>query len=137
MFTGIVTTVAIACIISSPALCFKEGVHVNGPHLYPEMTQITEMARTTAPPLNDDVIWITSANDSRHQTGSLHYKDRAFDIRIYNITGDVHYEAELWAERLALALGIGYDVVKEADHIHVEYDPAPASTEHLEEEWTR
>lgn len=112
-----------ACMVSTPDLCFKEGVRINGPHLYPEMTQITEMARITAPTLDDGIIWITSANDSRHGDASLHYKDRAFDIRIYNITGKVHYEAELWAERLGLALGQEYDVVKEKDHIHVEWDP--------------
>ena len=123
MLAGLVITAGIACVVGVPDLCFKEGVYVNGPHLYPEMTQITEMARITAPPLNDGIIWITSANDSRHKNGSLHYSNRAFDIRIYNITGNVHYEAGLWAERLALALGAGYDVIKERDHIHIEYDP--------------
>ena len=122
MIVEIITTLGIACMVSTPDLCFKEGVRINGPHLYPEMTQITEMARITAPPTDDGKIWITSANDSRHGDTSLHYKDRAFDIRIYNITGKVHYEAELWAERLALALGSGYDVVKEKDHIHVEFE---------------
>ena len=123
MIVEIITTLGIACMVATPNLCFKEGVRINGPHLYPEMTQITEMARITAPTLDDGTIWITSANDSRHGDYSLHYKDRAFDIRIYNITGQVHYEAELWVERLALALGDEYDVVKEKDHIHVEFDP--------------
>ena len=123
MIVEIITTLGLACMVSTPNLCFKEGVRINGPHLYPEMTQITEMARITAPPLDDGTIWITSANDSRHGDASLHYKDRAFDIRIYNITGRVHHEAELWAQRLAKALGDGYDVVKEKDHIHVEFDP--------------
>lgn len=123
MIATIITTLGIACMVSTPNLCFKEGVRINGPHLYPEMTQITEMARITAPPTDDGKIWITSANDSRHGDDSLHYKNRAFDLRIYNITGLVQFEAELWAERLALALGEDYDVVKEKDHIHIEWDP--------------
>ena len=123
MIVEIITTLGIACMVSMPNLCFKEGVRINGPHLYPEMTQITEAARTTAPETDDGKVWITSANDSKHGELSLHYKNRAFDIRIYNITGKVHFEAELWAARLALALGEEYDVVKEKDHIHIEWDP--------------
>jgi len=123
MIAEIIATLGMACMVSTPSLCFKDGVRINGPHLYPEMTQITEAARTTAPPTDDGKVWITSANDSRHGDESLHYKDRAFDIRIYNITGKVHYEAKLWALRLALVLGEAYDVVKEKDHIHIEFDP--------------
>ena len=125
MIVEIITTLGMACMVSVslPNLCLKEGVRINGPHLYPEMTHITEVARITAPPTDDGKVWITSANDSRHGDDSLHYQNRAFDIRIYNITGKVQVEAELWAERLALALGDEYDVVKEKDHIHVEFDP--------------
>ena len=123
MIVEIITTLGIACMVSAPDLCFKDGVHINGSHLYPEMTKITEMARITAPTTDDGKVWITSANDSQHGDASLHYKDKAFDLRISNITGQVHYEAELWAERLALALGPEYDVVLEKNHIHVEFQP--------------
>lgn len=123
MISTIIITLGMSCMVSTPNLCLKEGVHINGPHLYPEMTQITEMARITAPMTDDGKVWVTSANDSKHKDASLHYKNRAFDIRIYNITGQVQFEAELWAERLALALGDDYDVVKEKDHIHVEFQP--------------
>lgn len=124
MIVEIITTLGMACMVTMPNLCLKEGVRINGPHLYPEMTQITEMARITAPTTDDGKVWVTSANDSKHKDDSLHYQNLAFDIRIYNITGQVQFEAELWAERLALALGEAYDVVKEKDHIHVEFDPA-------------
>lgn len=123
MIVEIITTLGMACMVSTPNLCLKEGVRLNGPHLYPEMTQITETARKTAPPTDDGKVWITSANDSKHGDASLHYKNLAFDIRIYNITGKVHHEAELWAERLAVALGPEYDVVLEKDHLHIEFDP--------------
>ena len=109
--------------MSIPNLCLKNGVHINGAHFYPEVVNIINVARETAPMLVRETVWITSANDSKHMEGSLHYKNQAFDIRIYNIIGDVHVEAVKWAERMALALGEDYDVVKEKDHIHAEFDP--------------
>lgn len=104
-------------------LFIKNGVRINGAHFYPEMVKILDVARETAPYMSDTAVWITSANDSKHMDTSLHYKNRAFDIRIFNITGDVHLEAALWASRMREALGNDYDVIKEKDHIHVEYDP--------------
>lgn len=106
-----------------PNLCLKEGVGSNGPQFCPEMVRVIQVARETAPPLEDRTVWITSANDGHHMDDSLHYKDRGLDIRIKNIIGDVKREAHLWAERMQVALGDDYDVVKEKDHIHIEFDP--------------
>lgn len=71
-------------------------------------------------------ITITSANDSVHGENSLHYKDRAWDIRTKDLSVDK-------ADRLLFELkgrlkAHGFDVVdergkKEGPHIHVEYDP--------------
>lgn len=109
--------------MATPNLCLKNGVIINGAHFYPEIVKIVEAARETAPSLEKETVWITSANDSLHMDRSLHYKNRAFDIRIYNIVNDVDSEAVSWAERMQKALGNNYDVVKEKDHIHVEFDP--------------
>ena len=106
-----------------PKLFLKDNVHVNGAHFYPEMVRIIDVARATAPQTVDAAIWITSANDGQHMDGSLHYKNRAFDIRIKNLIGDVHSTARLWAAKISLALGLDYDVILEEDHIHVEFDP--------------
>jgi hypothetical protein len=119
-------------------LFLKDGVKINGAHFYPEMVKILDVARDTAPPTTDGAVWITSANDSKHKTGSLHYKNRAFDIRIVNIVGDavgfgfeldraatIAAEATAWSNRMALLLGPDYDVLMEGDHIHAEYDPKP------------
>lgn len=87
----------------------------------------------TAPPLIGDQLWITSANDSKHGPNSLHYRDRALDVRCFGIRpGGIRLglsaqsqerEARAWRDRLAAALGDAFDVVCELDHIHLEYDP--------------
>jgi len=109
-----------------PRLVLKNGVRINGAHFYPEMTRITEALRITAPPTDDLCVWITSAADGKHMAKSLHYVNRAFDVRIRNIVGDIDAEAALWCERLRSTLGKDYDVVLEGDHIHIEFDPKEA-----------
>ncbi len=123
MITEFVAGVVLGCLVYAPNLCLKDGVRITGEHFYPEMVRILDVARETAPMLERGTVWITSANDSRHMNKSLHYKNRAFDIRVMNIIGDVKREAKLWAERMQLALGDNYVVLFEVDHIHVEFDP--------------
>jgi len=105
-----------------PELKVKNGVIINGAHFYPEMVRILNVARVTAPELTDNTIWVTSANDSAHMSGSLHYENKAFDLRTWNIVGG-EKSAEFWVARMALALGGDYDVILEKDHIHIELDP--------------
>ena len=106
-----------------PVVKLKTGVKINGAHFYREMTRIIDCFRATAPVFSDDVLWITSANDSTHMQGSLHYMNRAFDIRINNILGGIE-EAKKWVIRAQLALGDNYDVILEKDHVHVEFQPS-------------
>ena len=106
-----------------PKLYLKEGVKINGAHFYPEIVRMLDVVRATAPLLSDDAVWVTSANDSTHMDGSLHYKNKAFDIRIWNVTGPGRDMSRGWVEKIKLALGDAYDVVLETDHIHLEYDP--------------
>ena len=115
-------SVALGCLVYMPNLCLKDGVHINGAHFDPAMVRIIDVARETAPMLEKGTVWITSATDSEHMEGSLHFENKAFDIRIRNIIGHVQDEARLWAERMQVALGDDYDVLLESDHIHVEYD---------------
>jgi len=123
MIAELTMSVTLGCLVWMPNLCLKDGVHINGAHFDKEMVKIIDVARETAPMLKKDTVWITSAADSQHMEGSLHYVNRAFDIRIRNIIGDKQTEARLWAERMQEALGDDYDVVLESDHIHVEFDP--------------
>lgn len=60
---------------------------------------------------------ITSCTDGQHKEGSLHYEGLAVDLRLPNAG------KEKVVGQLAGRLGTEYDVILEADHIHVEYDP--------------
>lgn len=65
---------------------------------------------------------LTHGRDGRHMKGSLHYKNRAVDIDWPPWTGRPE-KVGLIAAQLRLFLGYDYDVVVEATHLHVEYDP--------------
>ena len=136
MISEIWITGIIGCMVIMPNLCLKDGVRINGEHFNPEIVRIIDAARDTAPMLERGTVWITSANDSRHGDDSLHYKNQAFDIRIYNIIGNVHREAKDWVVRLQEALGSDYDVLYETTHIHVEYDPDVEPEEDEDEDGT-
>ena len=125
MASSLVASAIAGCLVYLPGLCLKDDVHINGAHMYPEIVRIVEVARETAPAMVKETVWITSAADGSHMSGSLHFVNRAYDIRINNIVGfaDFPKAAEVWAERIQASLGDDYDVVLEEDHIHVEYDP--------------
>jgi len=64
---------------------------------------------------------VTSVNDSSHMVRSKHYEGRAFDLRINDLPAEVREQigVELQHELTPL----GFDVVIESDHFHVEHDP--------------
>jgi len=66
---------------------------------------------------------VTSILDGKHKTGSLHPKGLALDIRTRNFSGESALKNCI--EDLRDALGPQFDVVRESDHIHVEFDPKP------------
>lgn len=61
-------------------------------------------------------LYITSKRDGIHGLGSLHYEGLAIDVRYPQ-------KREGIIEKLKSALGPGFDVIAEGDHIHIEYDP--------------
>jgi len=63
---------------------------------------------------------VTSAFDGQHKPGSLHYVGRALDFRIWDVPSEER--ADL-AAHIRDRLGPDFDVVLEANHIHIEYDP--------------
>lgn len=77
-----------------------------------------------------DVFWrhgiplvITSCRDGKHKDKSLHYIGDALDIRLpsrFNTTQGI--DLKLLAEGRE-SLGEQYDLVLEADHLHLEFDP--------------
>ena len=72
---------------------------------------------------------VTSLTDGKHSESSLHYVGKAVDVR----TKDVNHFTldQIVAEVKQLMRPLGFDVVQEADHLHVEFDPKPGR-----EEWT-
>jgi len=63
---------------------------------------------------------ITSATDGKHSKRSLHYKNKALDVRTRPLDKS---DQELYKYKLSWWLGKHYDVVLEKDHIHIEFDP--------------
>lgn len=60
---------------------------------------------------------ITSTFEGNHTPGSLHYANRAYDIRVpANIK-------RMLINDIKEVLLVDFDVVLEKDHIHIEYDP--------------
>jgi hypothetical protein len=69
---------------------------------------------------------ITSGSDGDHMVGSLHYAGNALDYRTRAMTG---VQQAALAKTCRERLGADFDVVLEADHLHVEYDPkSPPAT---------
>jgi hypothetical protein len=65
---------------------------------------------------------ITSAVDGTHSPNSRHYRGLALDFRTRNVPAD---QRQVLRDSIATALGTDFDVVLEADHLHVEWDPKP------------
>lgn len=63
---------------------------------------------------------ITSLNDGEHAPTSLHYAGCAADLRSRYFS---EKSARQLADELNKKLGIDFDVIFEANHIHVEYQP--------------
>lgn len=68
--------------------------------------------------LNGDELVITSTYEGTHSPSSLHYHNDAFDVRL-----PVGIKPEDMVNKLKARLGEDFDIVLEADHIHIEYDP--------------
>lgn len=111
-------------------ISFKDGVRMTRACFDDCMLQVYRALLDTAPSLVEDLVVLTSANDSTHGAQSLHYVDRAVDVRIYGARpggilaeGDPKEAAAAWVGRLRQRLGPDYDVLLEADHIHIEWQP--------------
>lgn len=105
-----------------PKIALKAGVYLVGRNLEDESHAIVSWARFTAPEFVDGTLWITSASDGEHMTGSKHYTGEAYDFRTRNVVGG-QIECARWVTRLREELGSNYDVVLESTHLHAEYDP--------------
>ncbi len=64
---------------------------------------------------------VTSFNDGKHGRDSLHYEGMAADLRTRDLP--LHQKLAVFHALRALLEPLGFDVVLESDHIHLEYDP--------------
>ena len=94
----------------------KKGVNLLG--VRPETTVGMMIAASILPKYGQELV-ITSCIDGKHKRSSAHASGRAFDCRIWNL-GQKELKA---AEALQEALGYEFDVIRESDHFHIEFDP--------------
>jgi len=95
-------------------MLIKAGVDIS--RLRPEIRKkLNEIARRVWS-IEEEELIITSTYEGSHSEGSLHYADLAVDIR-------QHKHGTLVRQELRYNLGDDYDIVLEAEHIHIEYDP--------------
>lgn len=64
---------------------------------------------------------VTALSDGQHKVGSLHYKGYAADLRSRDVPP---FQLPHLIYDIQHTLGHDWDVIQEADHIHIEYDPA-------------
>ena len=63
---------------------------------------------------------ITSTYCDNHSPSSLHYQNKAIDLRSKGI---MSHTQKAIMEELKMHLGDDYDVILEGNHYHIEYDP--------------
>lgn len=102
-------------------LQLKPGVHLA--KLSPQMALATIVVHSIYAK-NNAICTITSANDSTHMAGSLHYAGNALDFRTKNYVAS----KTMLIEEIKQALGPDFDVILEAvdtdnEHAHIEYQP--------------
>jgi Hedgehog amino-terminal signalling domain len=98
-------------------LSLKPGVKID--KLQPQMALALVVAHDVYRELGASCT-ITSGNDGEHMDGSLHYEGFAVDLRTRDL---LPVNKGIVVERLKTRLGSEFDVVMEADHLHLEYDP--------------
>lgn len=125
------TTAAAGDSIDGNAVAAANGVAVKSAgvkigRLHPKMEKVIVAVAEAARAMGLPQPVITSGNDSKHMSGSLHFKNRALDFRGNNIKASV---GRALATAVAQKVGPDYDVVFEVfmkatnNHLHVEYDP--------------
>ena len=133
-------------LLAQPTLHFKEGVAAVAGRWVEAVGPLMATAPIMQPQTEDNggEVWITAIVDGEHKKTSRHFSGDALDVRCMGERpGAIWYGdyaagemelgrpdprrqtelARLWGMRLRRALGPDWDVVVEARHIHLEYDP--------------
>ena len=66
---------------------------------------------------------LTSATDGKHKRASLHYAGQAVDLGLPPSSPDFQAQLAELVLSLRIVLGDEFDVVPEADHVHLEWQP--------------
>jgi|ETNvirnome_2_300_1030623.scaffolds.fasta_scaffold02975_6 hypothetical protein len=96
---------------------FKDSTNLSG--VRPEMALGIMVAEGVYSRHNVDLI-VTSVTDGKHGPHSRHRVGLGADFRTFHIKTE-HLQSVV--SDLKKSLGPHFDVVHEADHIHIEYDP--------------
>ncbi len=113
-------------VVAKAAGVAVKNANVKISRLDPKMEAVIHAVAKCAKEMGTPPPVITSGNDSKHMSGSLHYSNRALDFRGNNVKVTV---GQSLAARVAAELGGEYDVAFEVfenpanNHLHVEYDP--------------
>ena len=110
---------------------YKSNVSIK--FLYPAMADLQNALELSSPKEYEPTI--TSANDSRHSKNSLHYSDKAYDIRTRDVYGfDLDFPEstrgviDKWIKSIKIYLKSPdeFDFVfgdkNHRNHIHIEWD---------------
>ena len=101
----------------------REPVRVG--FLEPQMVQLLNLTSVWSARHSLDVV-VSSMNDHKHKTNSLHYEDKAadFQVKVNNVPNKEAMQS--LANFLRENLGLGWDLIWDApghyNHIHVEWD---------------
>lgn len=110
-------------LTAAPAIAVKAGVVL--PDVLKPTTERIRRVVAAVFSRHGYAATITSGLEGDHRAGSKHDTGDALDFRTRDLPGgSTGLEAQLLAAEIAGELGAAYDVVLEASHLHVEYDPA-------------
>ncbi len=102
--------------MNNALLELKDGVVLHGNKYINEMLRAVQIAFADH---GIGVVTVTSGDDSKHGPGSYHGKDRAIDVRFWNVPDDKRMDVAITLRKW---LPKYYDVVTEPDHYHLEAD---------------
>jgi len=95
----------------------KDGVSLNG--IKPEVVVALIVCNDIFKNYGQDMV-VTSVMDGTHGSKSLHRYGYAVDIRTRNF--QYQSDIDLVVKDMKEYLTEDYDIIKESDHIHLEYD---------------